>query len=413
MMRICDLSILQASWLQMLLFLTALCEFILILLDHAFRSDRPQRLLPGCGITAFFVIFSCMLDPIERTCTVPVFAAAAALLAGMLHIPVKAVYCMNHRKTQLSLYAIKEATDDLPAGVCFSDQTGRIILCNRQMSRLSSMMIGSYPQTMEELEEALRDLNEKSGICRISEEPVLYRFPDEAVWRFSSTVLPEGFQQLTAQNVTALHAVNEHIRAENAKLQVVNEKLNQMYERLADRIREQETLELKMRIHDQIGTSLIAISNMMNQGAEGDMDPQLAVLRDAVSYLSDHRPALQETFEEVKQKANSMKVSLILKGNLPTNSEVQTLIAAASRECVTNCIKHAGGSRVLVEVREDSGMYQIRITNDGKPPKGPIAEGGGLSNLRRSVEDAGGQMQTIGSPVFALILNLPGKETKQ
>lgn len=58
-------------------------------------------------------------------------------------------------------------------------------------------------------------------------------------------------------------------------------------------------------------------------------------------------------------------------------------------------------------------MYQIRFTNDGKPPKGPIAEGGGLSNLRRSAEDAGGQMQTIGSPVFALILNLTGKETKQ
>lgn len=410
MIRICEITNWISAMLMILLFMGALSEFILILLYKVSHAGQLWHILPGCCMAVLLFISVCLFEPYEGMCNVPVILVAAELLAALIHIPIEAVFCMKHRKNHLSPYAIKEAVDDMQSGVCFFYQTGRIILCNRKMGELSSMIIGSYPQTSDELENALSRPMKESGIVRISESPTLYRFPDGTVWRFRKAKLTDGFGQLTAQDVTALHKANESLRDENKELHKVNKKLRYIYERLADRIREQEILDLKILIHDNIGASLIAISDMMNHDADGDMDEQVAILQDAVSYLSDDRPAVQGTFEEVRKKAASMKVSLVLKGSIPQNTDAENIIVSAVRECVTNCVNHAKGNCVTVEITDHMDIYHITITNNGETPKGKIVEGGGLSNLRKIVEAAGGEMDISHSPVFALILNLPRKK---
>ena len=409
MTRLCELPVAAVMLLQLLLFLAALCEMVLIMLYKIARSENLCHILPGYLITAILMILSCLYWG-TGSCALPVLPAAIAVILAYIHIPAEAVFCLKYRKNHLTSYAIKEAVDDLPTGVCFADASGRIVLCNRQMGQLSSELLGSYPQTAEELENALFSLTEESGVTKIPEEPVLYRFSDGTVWRFRRAELPDGIVQLTAQNVTALHEANEHLRADNERLNKVNEKLRSMCDRLADRIREQEILDLKIRIHDNMGASLIAVSDMMNREADGDVDIQLSILQDAVSYLSDDRPAPHGTFDEVRKKAEAMKVSLVLKGSIPQNAAAESLIVAAARECVTNCVKHAKGDRVTVEISERMDIWHITITNNGQAPKARIVEGGGLSNLRKSVETAGGEMDISHSPVFALILNLPRKE---
>jgi signal transduction histidine kinase len=47
---------------------------------------------------------------------------------------------------------------------------------------------------------------------------------------------------------------------------------------------------------------------------------------------------------------------------------------------------------------------EIVITNNGKPPKGEIAESGGLLSLRLSVEEAGGTMTVQSQPEFKLTI---------
>ena len=52
----------------------------------------------------------------------------------------------------------------------------------------------------------------------------------------------------------------------------------------------------------------------------------------------------------------------------------------------------------------------MTVTNDGRQLVGKITEGGGLSNLRGSVENAGGRMLVLSEPVFALKLILMREE---
>ena len=170
---------------------------------------------------------------------------------------------------------------------------------------------------------------------------------------------------------------------------------------------------MKNRIHNNIGASLIAISEIMNNTKDGDMEQQLRLLQDAVGYFSDDRTVCDNTFDELRLKAAEMNVKLVLKGNIPENTANEGLIVAAVRECVTNCINHAKGNRVTVDITEHFDIYTVIITNNGEPPKDNIREGGGLSNLRRSIETAGGEMHISHSPAFALILNLPRKDTAE
>ena len=52
----------------------------------------------------------------------------------------------------------------------------------------------------------------------------------------------------------------------------------------------------------------------------------------------------------------------------------------------------------------------LTLTNDGRAPETPVQEGGGLSGLRRRVEQASGQMTVESRSRFALTITLPIQE---
>ena len=101
-----------------------------------------------------------------------------------------------------------------------------------------------------------------------------------------------------------------------------------------------------------------------------------------------------------------------MSGYLPSGTRVEALTVQAVRECVTNCIRHAKGNEVRVDIKNYAQIYTVTISNNGEKPRSAVTEGSGLTGLRRSVEAAGGEMRISHSPAFALILNLPGKENE-
>ena len=118
----------------------------------------------------------------------------------------------------------------------------------------------------------------------------------------------------------------------------------------------------------------------------------------------------RDTFDEAEQQAGAMGISLTLDGSIPMSARVEKIIVLACRECVTNCKKHAKGSAVNVKITNRDNFYTVSITNDGEKPKDEIKEGGGLTSLRQTVENAGGEMHVSHRPHFALIIDLPKEE---
>ena len=66
------------------------------------------------------------------------------------------LYRQKKKRSQiLNENSIRQAMDQLPCGVCFSDENGRILLCNLQMHELCQMAAGDYLQHLGFFIEAL------------------------------------------------------------------------------------------------------------------------------------------------------------------------------------------------------------------------------------------------------------------
>lgn len=416
MTAFCTLSHSAKMALILFVFLSVLCSIALFVYRLFHRRGVIHILEDSVIILIQLVLLSCLVKCCQDLLVNIRIPAAVIIAAVMLALIRSAVGIFKERKRdkkQLSPLSIKQAVDDLPMGLCFSDSFGRIILCNCIMSNIGIMLLGSHPQTLDELESALQKPSKKSGVEILKGSEKLYRFPDGRIRCFYKYILtaPEikGYTQLSAQDVTDVYNENLNLERSNQKLRDLNKKLNKMYECLEDTVREKESLDLKIYIHDTLGRSLITIQDIISSSSDS-VETKLENLKEAVSYLSSNRSVFRNTFEDVRQKAAEMGVRVILDGDIPTDTPAEALIVAAAKECVTNCIRHAKGDLVKVEVRKTDNIIRVVITNNGDSPRKKPAEGCGLSSLRRSVEASGGEMHIFYMPAFALILNIPEKE---
>ena len=88
-------------------------------------------------------------------------------------------------------------------------------------------------------------------------------------------------------------------------------------------------------------------------------------------------------------------------------AESAQLVEAAAHECLTNLVRHAGGTQLEIIGEKTASGWRVRYLNDGSAPSGPIVEGSGLTALRARTEAAGGSMDIAYTPRFELTLTLP------
>lgn len=322
-------------------------------------------------------------------------------------------------RKNISAWSVKETMDDVPCGVCVSDSWGRIVLSNKKMRELSRMLIGAVLQNYEDLRQVLDGNKSVQGVTRLSPENSVLYLPNGTVWMFQNYMLTEeevaGYLQTVAFDVTEIYFNSEKIRMKNEKLKLLNQKLKKMYEQIDESIREQETLKMKMQVHDSFGRSLLTIRRMLEGNKEPDyMKNQLEILKQSVYILSGiMQDDTEKQYEESIKHAEKLGVSVEIEGELCDEYQVALITDKAIRECVTNCIRHAHGRRVYVQSHKTREGWKVCITNDGERPKEGCREGGGLSALREVVKRDGGEMTTKFEPEFLLALKLPFSETEE
>lgn len=327
-------------------------------------------------------------------------------------------------KPRLSGFSVKEGMDNLPSGICFADRNGTIILCNRQMYRLCHIMAGTDLQHILELCHALDA--PQTGVTVEDKDAFLYRFPDGKLWQFSQSIVTdmEGnkYTQVQAIDVTELHEKRAELERDNLELSKANAREKRLYEELDQIVRERETLAMKMRLHDDIGMCLLATRNLLTQGGSKEdyrkvgqrweQTLKLIGIVDRDSYEERSVDAVA-SLAELIDAAAEIGVRMIVQGDLPASAEHAYLLVTAMRECVTNTVRHAEGDEMTVQLMQTQKADIVDITNNGKRPEGEIREGGGLSGLRRSVENIGGSMTVVSRPDFRLSVVLPREGEKQ
>ena len=322
-------------------------------------------------------------------------------------------------KKELSVYSIKQTLDHLKCGICFCDGIGQIVLCNEKMYQLGYMLTGENLQSYLLLKEALEAKQYSNGISKVGKKKNLYYFPNGTVWDFRQEKLEDpslqGYIQVLALDVTNLYFNSEKIQKSNEELIRLNKEIRKMYECIDDQIREEETLAMKIRIQDSFGRSLLVVRQLLEEEAEPEkMKGQLKTIRQTAQILLGNMEEVQdENKESITEKAEKLGITVFVTGSMPEEEYQKLLIDQAIMECMTNCARHAGGTRVFVKITNNKVLCKVQITNNGKKPAEGSQEGGGLTSLRKTVEREGGKMQVIFSPEFELILLLSHEKDRE
>ena len=166
-------------------------------------------------------------------------------------------------------------------------------------------------QTFDELEAALEQPPET--VCCLNKELQLYRFWDESVFQFTEktirTKLGIPYTQVTACDVTELLQSQNRLQKENERLKDANDRLRKLFEQMPDLIREEETLAMKLRVHDDIGYSILSARRLLSQQAGLDeIRAGAAVWEQSIEvlYRSFKTDEKQDALEEAVRRAEDI-----------------------------------------------------------------------------------------------------------
>lgn len=312
---------------------------------------------------------------------------------------------------------IKESIDNLPMGVCFFGPYGMVKLINKKMLKLSFYLCQRDMQTLSEFQYALK--NPPQSVEIIDRKANIFGFADGTAFQFEEKEVfaskGETFIQITAADVTELIARRNELKRENNLLEIANKRAKQLYDNMAEIVREEEILQIKMRVHDDIGYSILSARNilMKNDSLESIIS-NAKIWENSIELLyHSNKTEIPDDLELVKKRAEEIGVKLNLEGDIPKNNVTKNIYTLAIKECVTNCVRHAQGNAVIVSGKRKGEKFIFTVKNNGNPPVKEISEGGGLSALRSRIERSGGKMIIESLPSFILTVELSLKEEHQ
>lgn len=324
------------------------------------------------------------------------------------------VIILRRRKNQLTAGAIKESLDALPDGVCFFALDGQPLLINKQMNRISGGLFDSEILNAEIFFNRIKekDVSDRATVIR-TEPNVAIETSDGKVWEFHLDKISVGkseIYELLASDITDQYRLTLELKQRNERLNRVNERLRLFSEQMVTFTAEKELLDAKIKVHDNIGRSLLSFRKYLMQSKDERNRKELLFLWEYVVRVMKNETLPSDEWNLLEKTADMLGVTIEFSGEMPENIQKRTAIVTAIRECLTNTARHAKGDKLFINIKSHNGSFTADFTNNGMPPKENIHESGGLKNLRRIVERASGTMTVKSTPQFLLRLEFPKGE---
>ena len=339
------------------------------------------------------------------------------MLVTVLSIALGAWLLLGETKNRKTIThrSIKESLDNLPTGVCFFNEAGLPVLCNHAMQRFSFAVCGKDVQYITDLEQCLSA--DFAPTTNAKKDGLVFVLQGGRAWHLEKRSFTHEsgnqYTQYIVTDVTELHENRMELQEQNAQLRRAQSDLQALSANVVTITREEEILNTKMRVHDEMGRCLIAAQKYLREGSNESIPDSVAIAwQRAVSMLKyNNETSEEDMLLQIRKTCEHVKLGYRQTGDLPRQEDVAYLLTCAVRECVTNAVRYAEATELYVVFAETQNEASVTVTNDGRIPESQIVEGGGLSTLRHRVERAGGSMTVQSQPRFQLTVTVPkGKE---
>lgn len=307
---------------------------------------------------------------------------------------------LKYARTHITPTAVKEAADQSNIGILYYSKDGHPILTNHRMNEISFAVTGKALLNALEFYDAVKEKH-------------IYKLQDGSVVRFSHKEISfdgASCYELVADDITDLYRKTEALRQENERLQSQNAHMKEYGKIIDENVRRQEILNTKTRIHDEMNRLLLSTDNAIRQGMLEEKRKILDTWQKNILLLcmeaeSDRK---SNVFSDLEAFSKTIGVNLHY-DKLPETEHAGTLylFSIAAEEAMANAAKHGNAKNLYVHILEDEGYLTATFTNDGNSPTKTFTEGGGLTALRRRIEELGGTMQTFSEECFTLTVMIP------
>ena len=418
------LSEYQIALVCFFIFLTVL-YMVLVICEGTWERQRRVMLQDSVLLIAVFLITSGLCAQSRVCCgeqdSMILFKIPYAFLfimgiCGFLFAGIQMFGIFKRRRNYLRENAIQESLDNLPSGIAFFDENGMPKLMNRRMHQICMNLAGRDIQNITELEEALsKPLKEQ---VFFDDDLKVYGFSDGSVWKFSEkeiiTIGGDRFSQFLASEVSELYQSKVLLKRENQKLQEMSAAMKELSKNVVTLTREEETLSMKMRVHDNLGYSVLAAQRMLMRESEEDRDVFLSQWKQTLDLLNKDNESVEDEqlHRQVHDRAKFLGVKIIYTGEKIWEAHIFRLLDIVLLEALSNCVRHAGASELYVKFGSAEHEWDVVITDNGQKPEKNIKEGGGLSGIRKRVEQCGGTLRICSDPIFSITVKIP-KEVRR
>ena len=289
------------------------------------------------------------------------------------------------KKKHALRWAVKEALDTLPSAVCYFTAAGNVKLCNTAMCDLIRKITQNDLQTLDELNEALDSCNQNTGVIR---EGNLFLFPDGHAWQYSvdKVTAADGriYTEAVLSDVTELYEKRQKLQRQSRELKKMYRELKILSANVLEMTREEEILNLKSRLHDQMNMGVAAIRQILRQNTTSEENAAaIAQFRRAIQVLQEENAYPQDDIAEFIRDAEVSGIRVEITGDFPEEKEVLHLLLPVLREACVNAARHADASVLYITAEQKSNAVRLLLTNDGRQPQQEVIPRGGLVDLVR------------------------------
>ncbi len=382
------------------LLISVLCTIISIRL----RIRWYYTLLSALLVVSSFVFMMVIMWKIDYLNLI--FLIVMLILSLFLSISNQTILIIYQRH-HLTAQSFQEAFDMVSTGICFYDKDGIVRLVNKEMYSLASL---SGEDSSLDGKQFFDDIKTRGLPSNTKDENhIIVKYPDRVILyqNYAHTLNRNLFYEISANDITENYHLKGTLEEKNKELTKMNQRLLEYGDKINETIHDEEVLEAKIKIHDQMGKLLLMTKRRISSSMEKkEKEELISIWHNEINAFSTIKEEPKKSELEVFTSACQLvDVTLKYEGTiLPEGYHCEKLLIQAMHECLTNLVKHANGKTMFVKVEDNRYDYHIEITNDGKKPEKEIKEGGGLSSLRQIIEKEGGTMMVISKPQFRLEL---------
>ena len=208
-------------------------------------------------------------------------------------------------------------------------------------------------------------------------------------------------------DITEVYKLHQKLNEQNKKLKENNKKILLSIDNIEELEKEKNLLKLKNKYHDILGQNLSILQQYLNRkniSQENFEEIKFMIQKMFIDIEdTDDTNANLENLIKIHKKNGT---DIIIDGKLPQNKETAKVFFEIIREATTNAIRHAGSSKVFVNIKETLEETYMIITNDGRKPNEFITENQGIKDMRRKVKKLGGMFYISTVPEFSVNISI-------